>query len=131
MGGKKKENKRIGKLGEYIACKFLKNKGFFTVERNHKQKFGEVDIIARKGNVLHFVEVKSARSIDIPDVTRENSDYRPEELVHPAKLRKIAMVASQYMDKMPKSMDFQIDVVAVFIDESRKIGRCRFTENVN
>lgn len=128
---KKEENRRIGQLGEGIAAKFLESNGFTVIERNYKRKFGEVDIIAKKGAVVHFVEVKSTRYMDIPDVTRENGGYRPEELVHPKKLEKIRRVGEFYINKDSKDLHYQIDVIAVFIDEARKIGRCRFIENVN
>lgn len=132
MIGKKEENRRIGQLGEGIARKFLEGKGFSILTTNYRKSFGEVDIIAQKGRVVHFVEVKSVRSIAPKgDVTRENSGYRPEELVHPLKLRKIGMVANEYMASKSENLDFQIDVVAVFIDEGRRIGRCRMTENVS
>lgn len=128
---KKEENRRIGQIGEGIAAKFLENKGFTIIDRNYKRKFGEVDIIAKKGSVVHFVEVKSTRYIAIPGVTRENGGYRPEELVHPKKLEKIRRVGEFYINKNKKNLHYQIDVIAVFIDEARKIGKCRFTENVN
>ncbi len=49
-----------GNLAEDKACKFLDKNGFFIVERNFYSRFGEIDIIAVKDEVLHFVEVKSA-----------------------------------------------------------------------
>jgi putative endonuclease len=131
MNGKKEENRRVGQTGESIACRFLENKGFSVIARNYRRKFGEVDIIAQKGSTVHFVEVKSARFLAIPDVTRENEGYRPEELVHPGKLKKIGMVANEYMANKPENLDFQIDVIAVFLDEAKRVGRCRFIENVN
>ena len=130
---KKQENRRIGQIGEMIAQKFLKNKGFSIIGRNYKLKFGEVDIIAQKEKSIRFVEVKSVRIPRHLDVTRENSregTYRPEELVHPMKLKKISQVASIYMDGKPQDIDYQIDVVTVSIDEAKKVGKCRFIENV-
>jgi putative endonuclease len=131
MPNKKQENKEIGRIGEDIATKFLQNKGFSVVVRNYRKKFGEVDIIARKAKSIRFIEVKSVRISVSADVTREKGGYRPEELVHPAKLRKIARVADVYMADQPEDLEYQIDVVAVFVDVNRRIGRCRFTENVN
>ena len=55
----------IGRLGEDIACRFLKEKGFKVVERNYWKKWGEIDIVAEKEGVLRFIEVKT--------VTRENN----------------------------------------------------------
>ena len=134
FGSKKQENKRIGMIGEGIAARFLENKGFTILERSLKYKFGEVDIIAKKRKNIHFVEVKSVRVSSSDGVSREKesggSGYRPEELVHPEKIRKIKNVASVYMENKAKGMDCQIDVIAVFIDEERRVGKCRFNENV-
>jgi len=47
----------IGRLGEDIATGYLKNRGFHIITRNYRKKWGEIDIIAKKDNVLHFVEV--------------------------------------------------------------------------
>ncbi|HAA2046827.1 TPA_asm: hypothetical protein GD813_03985 [Campylobacter jejuni] len=47
-----------GILGEDKACKFLKKQGFEILKRNFHSKFGEIDIIAKKDEILHFIEVK-------------------------------------------------------------------------
>src|SRR5262245_59787617 len=125
-----KARKETGNLGETIACKFLEQKGFKVVARNYRRKFGEVDIIATDGSCVHFVEVKSVHADLGKRNSRENKNYRPEELVHPLKLRKIGLVANEYMANHERELDFQIDVIAVFIDRNRRVGRCRFTENV-
>ena len=53
-------NKRkIGDIGENIACMFLVKRGFKVIGRNYLKKWGEIDIIAEKQGILHFVEVKS------------------------------------------------------------------------
>ena len=55
----KRDNKIKGNLGESKACEFLVGAGFEIMSRNFSCKLGEVDIVARKGSVIHFVEVKS------------------------------------------------------------------------
>lgn len=47
-----------GILGEDKACNFLKKQGFEILKRNFHSKFGEIDIIAKKDEILHFIEVK-------------------------------------------------------------------------
>ena len=47
-----------GILGEDKACAFLKKQGFKILKRNFHSKFGEIDIIATKDEILHFIEVK-------------------------------------------------------------------------
>ncbi len=54
-----KTRKDIGNLGEEVACEYLRRKGFRVVARNVTRKTGEIDVIVRKGEILHFVEVKS------------------------------------------------------------------------
>ena len=49
----------IGKKGEDIAVVFLKKKGWKILERNYRKQYGEIDIIARKQNLLIFIEVKN------------------------------------------------------------------------
>lgn len=51
--------RRTGDLGEDITAMFLVKHGFSIVERNYLRKWGEIDIIAQKGEILHFVEVKT------------------------------------------------------------------------
>ena len=131
MFNKKEENWRIGQIGESIATKFLESKGFSVVDRNVRYTFGEVDIVAKRAQIVHFVEVKSIREANVSRETSTGGGYRPEELVHPAKLAKIARVANVYMDRFSANTEYQIDVIAVFIDEERRVGRCRMTENVN
>jgi len=77
--------KKIGNLGEDIACRFLVKHGYSVLERNYWKKWGEIDIIAKKSKRLYFIEVKSVSCENIADVSRETDTYRPEENVHPKK----------------------------------------------
>lgn len=52
----------LGKIGENKAAKFLQQKGYQIIEKNFKSKFGEIDIIAKKNNLIVFVEVKTRSS---------------------------------------------------------------------
>ena len=81
-------NKSIGGNGEDFATLILQSKGYEILERNFRTKIGEIDIIAKKDNVLHFVEVK----------TRTQSIYGyPAEAVTDEKLNKIRKVSQIYM----------------------------------
>lgn len=113
-----------GNLGENIAEKFLINKGFTITGRNYSKKWGEIDIIAEKDDIVRFVEVK-AQTVH---GSREMSDYRPEELAHDSKLRKVARTASLYMEEKGDSREYQIDVIAVVLDMENRVARCRFYE---
>ena len=56
--------KAKGTIAEDRGCEYLRSHGFRIVERNVYNRFGEIDIIAIRDNVLHFVEVKSAQSYE-------------------------------------------------------------------
>ena len=95
------EKQKIGALGEEIASKFLTNKGFTIKLRNYRKKCGEIDIIAEKGEILHFIEVKSVSresSNDFdPGVSHETCGYRPEDNIHPQKLKRLSRAISLYL----------------------------------
>ena len=70
-------NKTLGKLGEDIAIRFLKYKGYKVIEKNFSCRYGEIDIIAQNSKFLIFVEVK----------TRTNLNYgKPVEAVNKIKI---------------------------------------------
>lgn len=97
--------KEIGKAGEDIACEYLRGKGYEIIRRNFRCKQGEVDIVAQKGGVLCFIEVK----------TRTSNQYGyPEESVNFNKKRHIRDTAKYYIMKNDLSeVDFQFDVITV------------------
>lgn len=137
MGGAAKESqwrarrKRVGEIGEGIAATYLESKGFRVIERNYRRPWGEIDIIAEKGEVVRFVEVKTVSRETLPDVTRESEHgYRPEEMIHEAKLRKIARTAEIYMNEKGDEREFQIDAVGVFLVERLRKARCRLFEQI-
>jgi putative endonuclease len=98
--------KAQGDAAEDRVCRHLEGAGFAIVERNFRTKGGEIDIVARKGDVLVFVEVRS----------REDADFgTPEESVTPAKRRRIVAAARQYLSKVPPSTwrEARFDVIAI------------------
>ncbi len=114
--------KNVGKGGEEIAAQFLIRKGFKVIEKNYRRKWGEIDIIAEKGNIVRFVEVKA--------VSRERPHYRPEELLHPTKLRKVARTAALYMESKGDNREYQIDAVTVHLNYETRKARCNLFEQV-
>ncbi len=71
----KGENRRLGIAGENAAAKYLKSQGYKILKRNYKCPLGEVDIIAQKGDVVAFVEVKT-RTSDYFGLPNEAVDER-------------------------------------------------------
>lgn len=127
MAGEQK-NIETGILGEDVAAKFLEGKGFVIIIRNYRKKWGEIDIIAEKNNIVHIVEVKAISGI--LDGSRETGVYIPEELAHDAKLKKVARTAELYMESIGDNREFQIDVVGVILDREHRVARCRLFEQV-
>jgi len=91
-----------GNIAEDKASEFLLEKGFFVAERNFYSRFGEIDIIATKDEVLHLIEVKSGLDFEtaIQNIT-------------PKKLSKIIKTAHVYMKKNKLDVDFVFDAIVV------------------
>lgn len=125
------DKQKVGKLGEDVAEKFLVKHGFSILDRNYTKKWGEIDIVAEKGNVIHFIEVKAVARKDF--VTQETIDYyRPEDNVHPWKLKRLSRTIQTYLlhKKAPDEKEWQLDIMAVFLDMDKRQARVRITENV-
>lgn len=124
------QKRKIGDLGENIVCKFHVKHGFIILDRNYRKKWGEIDIIAQKNKIVHFIEVKTV-SRPPADEAGETS-HRPEENVHPWKLKRMSRAIQTYLIEKDVSCEteWQIDVAAVFLDLNNKKAKIRMTENV-
>lgn len=94
----------LGRRGENIAARHLRNLGLRILERNYASPVGEIDIVARDGRTLVFVEVK----------TRESEQPSPEDQVNLAKQHQVTRAARHYLSRygvVPPPARF--DVVAV------------------
>ena len=125
----KSQTSRTGAVGEDIACIFLQRKGFKIVVKNYRKPWGEIDIIAEKAGVVRFVEVK-AMTGNTELLSRESNGYRPEEQIHPAKLKKIVRTAQLYMAYKEDDREYQIDAIAVILDPITRRARCRHYEQI-
>ena len=101
-----------GNIAEDKACTYLSTLGFQIIERNFTLRGGEIDIIAIKDEVLHFIEVKSC------------SSYDPLYNITPSKLQHIISTAQRFMQKKQLDLAFQIDAVSV---QGRE---CKLIENI-
>ena len=128
----KARNKEIGKIGEDIAETYLKKKGFTILSRNYLKKWGEIDIVTRRTDKIHFVEVKAV-SYETKfqleqSVTRRT--WRPEENVHAYKLRKLNRAIESWLMENNCNLDWQIDVIAVRIVPREKYATVKYIPNV-
>lgn len=100
-----KQRQRYGRFGESLAADHLAKNGYRILETNYRNRFGEIDIIARENDTLVFVEVRSRRS---------DRFGTPQASVNPAKQKKISMVALGYLKAAGKlNRKARFDVVAV------------------
>ena len=95
-------SRKKGNIAEQKACDFLYNNGFTIIEQNFYSRFGEIDIVATKDTVLHFVEVKSALDYEsaIANITK-------------AKLSKIIKTSEIYLKQNRLNIDFVYDAIIV------------------
>lgn len=100
------ERAAAGREAEDAVCAYLGERGMRVVERNFRARGGEIDVIARDGDVLAFVEVR---------FREEDGHGLPEESVGPAKRRKIVTAARAYLATVsPDSWrEARFDVAAV------------------
>src|SRR5665213_890139 len=92
-----KSSKEVGALGEKVAAEYLRRHGFSIRDRNVARKTGELDIIAEKGNTLHFVEVKTVLADEFPKEKDDRDEYDPSLNLHEAKIRKVARTGEWYV----------------------------------
>jgi putative endonuclease len=121
-------NKSTGNLGEDIACGFLKKRGFKILERNHKEHFDEIDIIARSfDGILVFVEVKTM------DVFL-GSAILPEDHMTREKFRKIKRGCLMFIAKHPQIIDdkkgWRIDLIAISLSDDGGPYKINHYENI-
>lgn len=106
-------SRAVGDAAEQRAVEHLRSVGFRIVDRNVSSRFGEIDILAMKTDVLHIIEVKSAPSFE-----------QAANNITPRKVRRILMTAEAYMKKHRLDIDYVLDAVIV------SGGRCELIENI-
>lgn len=123
------KKRHIGDLGEGVACKYLEGRGYKIIERNYWKPWGEIDIIAEKASLLRFIEVKS---ISHETGSRGVGAIRPEENMHPAKLKRLHRAIQTYLldHKVPEDKQWQIDLACVFLDVEQRKAKVELLENV-
>lgn len=91
-----------GNLAEERGCEYLRNYGLWIIDRNVYNRFGEIDIIAIRENVLHFVEVKSATNYEQAINNLSSS-----------KLQKLNRTIQTYLQQKRLNLDYCIDALIV------------------
>jgi len=128
----RKKNEKIGKLGEKLAVKYLKQKKYKIVETNFQNckgiQLGEIDIIAKEKNnhgvwEIVFVEVKSRMA--------NASDIQPESSINWRKLQKLQKISQIYIDKNDLwNYEYRFDAIAILFSGNLKILEIKHIKNI-
>ncbi|MHB0915293.1 MAG: YraN family protein [Thermoleophilia bacterium] len=115
----------LGRSGEAAAARYLRRRLYSIIETNYRTRYGEIDIIARRGDVVAFVEVKARRSAGFG---------QPFEAVGPRKqeqLRRMALawLAARHRDPAFSRCVFRFDVVSIVFRGNGAVERLEHLED--
>ena len=118
-------NRRLGEWGERQARLHLEDKGYSLLANNFRCRAGEIDIVARQGDQVVFVEVKARRG---------DAYGRAEESISPARANRLADVAEEFMQtRMAGEFDsgtaWRIDLVCLNMDRQGRLLSVNHIEN--
>lgn len=98
------EHNKLGKKGENAAVSFLLKNGYDILERNYRFRKAEIDIIAKKGDILIAIEVK----------TRSTSDFgNPQDFVKPKKIKLMLAAFDNYIVQNNLDVEARLDIIAI------------------
>ena len=114
--------KQLGDFGEGIAREFLRKKGYEILTTNFENKWGEIDIVARKKGVIIFCEVKTII---------EKQGFSPEDQVDFKKKQQLRKMSQIYLSKNKISLETpcQIDIIAITVAQDLKTYKIKHFEN--
>lgn len=107
----------LGNIGEKHAVRFLRKKGYRILETNYVGKWGEIDIIARKKDLIAFIEVKT-RSAESANA----HEARPAAAVNREKQRRLIRIANEYARRThkPDGILMRMDIIEIITQKNRK-----------
>ena len=99
------QHNELGKEGERLACEQLERTGHVILTTNYTFQKGEIDIIARKDDLVLIVEVK----------TRSTPDFgNPQDFLKPAQIQRLVVTANHYMEnEVEEDLELRFDIVAI------------------
>lgn len=125
-----KTRKEVGNLGETVAAEYLRRHGFTICDRNIARKTGELDIIAKNGGTLHFVEVKTNLVDALPTDGATRDAYDPSLNLHEAKIRRVARTGEWYVLEKSWEGEWQVDGCLVWLRKRDGMARVRYLPQI-
>lgn len=118
----------LGEAGEKVAAKYLKKRGYKILEFNFSndkgRRMGEIDVIAKDGNTIVFVEVKT-RSLS------PRNDVLPEESIGTKKLHRLNKIANFYLRKNNLlNSDYRFDAISVWVDKKDRKSKIKHMKSI-
>lgn len=111
---------KTGVWGEIYAARYLRDKGYEILSSNYVCRFGEIDIIAQKGGVISFVEVKTRN---------RKTEIRPMEAVDAGKQGRLEMAAKNFVAYLKIDCAMRFDVCEVYVDDGDHLAEINYIEN--
>jgi putative endonuclease len=108
----------LGRTGEDLALAHLERLGYELVARNHRTRWGEIDLVVHNGEALVFAEVKTRRA--------SGSGRGPWEALHERKRAQVRRMAAAFLSDVqdrPRSTDLRFDAIGVVIDARGRLVR--------
>lgn len=104
-------SKLLGAWGEALAAEYLRKKNWRVIAHGYSCRYGEVDLIARNGKFILFVEVKLRKSASFASARDYVDRYKQD---------RIRMTASMYLSEYPSSLQPRFDVIEIYAPEGMK-----------
>ena len=98
------EHNELGKLGEEMAVEFLQKEGYTILEANWTFQKAEIDIIAKKGDILAIIEVKTRSSLDFG---------LPQDFVKPKKIQLLIKAVDAFVNERNLDIEVRFDIIAI------------------
>ncbi len=112
----------LGALGERLAARYLKDKGYKILAANYRLGHKEIDIIAQLGDLVVLVEVKTAAS---------TSPVKPEEQLNSLKIRHLKRAAWLYcLEQHLNPNKLRTDLLAISLNRAEKLAKIKHFENI-
>ena len=103
------KHNELGKKGEQLAVNYLQEHNYTIVERNYRFDKAEVDIIAKKKDILAIIEVKTRSTIEFGN---------PQDFVKPKQIQRLVKAVDEYVTTNDLDVEVRFDIIAIIKEKS-------------